>query len=164
MKSSAITVCLTVTLGVICTFGCKPAETPEDVATSDVSTTSFGKGNGQEGSELGSQAPENVVLMKFGATWCPPCRKIDRELVKLERMGLPLTIKKIDVDEQPELAERYRIGTIPRLILLKEGRKIGDKTGFMTSSELSDWVESNATVRANSASKSRVQSNPFFSE
>ena len=106
----------------------------------------------------------NVVLMKFGATWCPPCRKIDRELKELDRMGLPLTIKKIDIDEQPRLAERYRIGSIPRLILLRDGRKIGDKTGFMTSTELSDWIEKKASVRAGSAPKSQVRSNPFFNQ
>lgn len=170
MKASAFAVRLTVTLCLIVTFGCErpgPGNAFKDggaSSTSDASPASF-ETNGAVGkSEPGTSEMPDVVLMKFGATWCPPCRKIDRELIQLDRMGLPLTIKKIDVDEQPELAERYRISSIPRLILIRDGRKIGDKTGFMTSSELSSWIEDKASVQAGSAPKSRVQENPFFSE
>ncbi|MEO1525263.1 MAG: thioredoxin family protein [Planctomycetota bacterium] len=116
----------------------------------------------EQGMDAKSFGSSEIVLMKFGATWCPPCRMIDQELVEFERAGFPIEVRKIDVDEHPRLAQRYGISSIPRLILMRDGQKIGDKTGFMTSDQLSDWVESKASVTAGTAKPAQVQSNPFF--
>lgn len=111
-------------------------------------------------------APQ-LVLMKFGAPWCPPCRMIDKELRKLGRTSLPVEIRKIDVDERPEMAERYGVNSIPRLILLQDGRKIGDAVGYQSADELAEWINENASPEALAGKKrtsksSVVQANPFF--
>ncbi|MCS7471126.1 thioredoxin family protein [Stieleria sp. ICT_E10.1] len=132
---------------------------------------SFADASGQESFDpnpaLGSGSAPQLVLMKFGAPWCPPCRMIDKELRKLGRTSLPVEIRKIDVDERPEMAERYGVSSIPRLILLQDGRKIGDAVGYQSADELSEWINENASPEALAGKKrtsksSVVQANPFF--
>ena len=114
-----------------------------------------------------SEAAPKLVLMKFGAPWCPPCRMVDKELKKLERSSLPVEIKKIDVDEKPEMAARYKVSSIPRLILMQDGRKIGDLVGYQSADELSGWITEHASKEALAAKKrdagpAVVKANPFF--
>ncbi|MCA9140925.1 MAG: thioredoxin family protein [Planctomycetales bacterium] len=107
-----------------------------------------------------------LVLMKFGAPWCPPCRMVDKELRKLERSSLPVEIRKIDVDERPEMASRYGVTNIPRLILLQDGRKVGDLVGYRSADDLAKWIKNSASAEALAGKKSNsnpsaVHANPF---
>ncbi|MCO8123272.1 thioredoxin domain-containing protein [Stieleria sp. TO1_6] len=84
--------------------------------------------------------PDGLVLMKFGATWCPPCRKIDHEFQTLKRWNVPMEIQKVDVDQDPELAAQYQVNSIPRLILFQDGRKVADAVGFQSAKQLTEWL------------------------
>ena len=137
------------------------SEIETDAAATDASQQDLSNPDQVSGS-----APQ-LVLMKFGAPWCPPCRMIDKELRKLGRTSLPVEIRKIDVDERPEMAQRYGVSSIPRLILLQDGRKIGDAVGYQSADELADWINENASPEALAGKKrtsksSVVQANPFF--
>ncbi|MEM6470337.1 MAG: thioredoxin family protein [Planctomycetota bacterium] len=109
---------------------------------------------------------KGIVLLKFGATWCPPCRMIDKELEILDEAGLPIEIRKIDVDEQPQMANDYGVSSIPRLILVQDGREIGDKLGFMPASKIQKWILDSADTDSADLSVQAdpppVQSNPFM--
>lgn len=62
------------------------------------------------------------VLMDFSAEWCGPCKLQIPELEKLkEMMGDAIEIKKIDVDDNLELAQKYGIMVVPTLIIEKDG-------------------------------------------
>lgn len=92
---------------------------------------------------------------------------IDKELRTLGRTDLPVEIKKINVDERPGLASQYDVSSIPRLILLQDGRKIGDLVGYRSADQLTDWIEESASSEALAAKKREsgptvVHSNPFF--
>jgi thiol-disulfide isomerase/thioredoxin len=124
---------------------------------------------GESGPETAAAEGSEIVLMKFGAPWCPPCRMVDKELVKLKDASLPITIRKINVDEQPDLARKFNVTSIPRLVLMQDGRKIGDEVGYMSASDLTDWVkdsagESLAAAEAAAARPAVVQSNPYFGQ
>ncbi len=74
------------------------------------------------------------VLVDFWATWCMPCK---RQGVILEEMAADgITIGKIDVDEQPELAAQFRVMSIPTLIIFKDGQEAERLVGLRSREEL----------------------------
>ena len=77
------------------------------------------------------------VLFDFFATWCGPCRMqtpILEELAK--KMGDLVEIKKIDVDQHRDLAEKYKIQVVPTLIIEKDGKVIQSMEGVTDLSTL----------------------------
>lgn len=121
----------------------------------------------EPGLDLASGSAPELVLMKFGAPWCGPCRMIDKELDKLEQSNLPVKIQKINVDDRPDMAREYKVRSIPRLVLLQNGEKVGDLVGYKSAEELTDWIEDSASKQALAAKKrpsgpAVVQGNPFF--
>jgi thioredoxin 1 len=65
---------------------------------------------------------ETPVLVDFWAEWCQPCHMVAPVLDKIvdERQG-KLKLVKINIDEQPALAQRYGIASIPTMVLFKDG-------------------------------------------
>jgi thioredoxin 1 len=62
----------------------------------------------------------NVVLVDFWATWCGPCRMVSPIIDELAKdFAGKITVGKINVDEQPKLAEQFRIMTIPTIMVFK---------------------------------------------
>ena len=62
------------------------------------------------------------VLMDFYAVWCGPCKLQTPELEKLKKMiGDSVEIKKIDVDQNMDLARKYGIQVVPTLVIEKDG-------------------------------------------
>lgn len=104
---------------------------------------------------------EGVVVLKFGATWCPPCRMIDKELKRLDKAGLPIEIKKIDVDENPGMARKFWVSSIPRVFLLQNGRELDDKTGFQSAEELEKWIRDEVDTTAEPEPPA-IKTNPFL--
>lgn len=68
-----------------------------------------------------SSAP---VLLDFWAGWCTPCRMLAPILEEVSAAKPDLLIGKINVEEEPELAERFQILSIPTLILFQNGRTV----------------------------------------
>lgn len=97
---------------------------------------------------------DKLVLVKFGATWCGPCRSVDEELASLSgELPSDVEVLKIDVDDNPELAQEFQITGIPRILLVRSGEILDDKTGYMSKSQLQSWIgEHRASV---------VQENPY---
>lgn len=81
-------------------------------------------------------APEHrdkLLVVKYGAIWCPPCRHMDAIITRLvERDAVPnARFFDVDIDEQPELAEKFRIGSIPFFVVYKNGQPVRDIVGAM---------------------------------
>ncbi|WP_339728955.1 thioredoxin domain-containing protein [uncultured Gimesia sp.] len=81
-----------------------------------------------------SAAAPKGVLLDFTATWCGPCQKMSPLISRLKREGFP--IKKVDVDQQPELARRFNVSSIPAFVLVVEGREVARSVGSTTESNL----------------------------
>ena len=84
---------------------------------------------------------DKLVLVKFGANWCGPCRQVDEELQTLStELPLDVEVLKIDVDKNPKLAQAFQISSIPRMFLVRDGDIVSDRVGYMSKSELQSWI------------------------
>lgn len=77
------------------------------------------------------------VLVDFWAEWCGPCRALAPVLEALaSEMAGRLKVAKVNVDEEPNLAARFRIQSIPTLLLVKNGAVQGQMVGAMPKAVL----------------------------
>jgi thioredoxin len=84
-----------------------------------------------------------IVVVKFGAPWCPPCRQIEGELDQLALSSAgKIAVVKIDVDQQQSLAGHYGISSIPHLLLFKDGKQVAEAKGYRSRDQLEQWVAS----------------------
>ena len=93
-----------------------------------------------EAEVLKSEIP---VLVDFFATWCGPCKMIAPVIEELaEKYEGKVKIRKVNVDEENELAMKYQILSIPTLVLVKEGKVVSTKIGLCSKSEIESMINS----------------------
>lgn len=82
-------------------------------------------------------AQSKPTLVDFFATWCGPCKMQAPILEQVKgTVGDKATIVKVDVDKNVELAARYRVQSIPTLVLFKGGEPVWRATGLQQASTL----------------------------
>ncbi len=85
---------------------------------------------------------EGLTLVDFWATWCGPCRMQAPVLEQLDaECGDAVKVCKVDVDEEPALARRFRVMSIPMLIALKDGQVKETRVGFQDLESLKDMLK-----------------------
>ena len=83
-----------------------------------------------------------VILVDFWAPWCGPCRMLGPVVEQMSEEMKTLKFGKVNVDEQPELSERFEVSSIPTLLLFKNGKVIANRVGAGTKETLKEWVNS----------------------
>lgn len=78
----------------------------------------------------------NIVLLDFWAEWCGPCRMVAPVVEEIAQDHTELTVGKVDVDTQMELATRFGITSIPTLILLENGHVKAQSLGYRPKEDL----------------------------
>lgn len=72
-----------------------------------------------------------TVLVDFWATWCGPCRMIAPVLEEVAKERPDVTVCKVDVDEERELALEYGVSSIPTLLVFRDGKVVNQSIGAM---------------------------------
>ena len=72
---------------------------------------------------------EKTVLLDFGAPWCAPCRMVVPVIEEIAGERPDIKVGKINVDEQPELASKFSIMSIPTLVVMKNGKIVQQVSG-----------------------------------
>ena len=81
------------------------------------------------------------VVVDFWAEWCGPCKMIGPSLEEISKeMAGKVKITKLNIDENPELAARFGVRSIPTLMVFKGGEVADIKVGALPKTALSHWI------------------------
>ena len=79
---------------------------------------------------------DKPVLVDFWAVWCGPCRMLGPIVEEIAEEKSEVKVCKVNVDEQPELAVKFRVMSIPTLILVKDGVEADRAVGSRSKGEI----------------------------
>jgi thioredoxin 2 len=99
--------------------------------------------------ELQASVP---VLADFWAPWCGPCRMVSPLVERLGREHAgQLKVVKLNVDEAPEISDRYQVRGIPLLVLFRDGSEVTRQVGAVPQPQLNEWLEPHVAHSAHKA-------------
>ena len=82
------------------------------------------------------------VLVDFWASWCGPCQMLAPVIAEIaEEYAGKVKVGKVNVDEQPNLANRYGIASIPTVMLFKNGEVVSTSLGYRPKNELETMLK-----------------------
>lgn len=79
---------------------------------------------------------DKTVLIDFWAAWCGPCQMLMPTIEELANEVKDAKICKINVDEQPELAQQFNVMTIPTLVVIRDGKILSRSSGVISKQEI----------------------------
>ncbi len=99
-------------------------------------------------------AAGQTVLLDFSADWCGPCRAMDPTIQALVAKGYP--VQKINIDQHPELKQKYGVSNIPCFVMLVDGREVDRVVGGTSFSRLEQMCRAGTDRPARAASPAPV--------
>ena len=81
------------------------------------------------------------VLVDFWAEWCGPCRMIAPALEEIStEMAGKVTIAKLNIDENPDIAVKYGVRSIPTLMIFRDGKPAAVQVGANAKGKIVEWI------------------------
>ena len=84
---------------------------------------------------------EKTVLLDFWAPWCAPCRMVVPIIEEITGERPDIKVGKINVDEQPELASKFGIMSIPTLVVMKNGKIVQQVSGVRPKNAILEMLQ-----------------------
>jgi len=80
---------------------------------------------------------DKPVLLDFSAEWCQPCKMMGPILKEVSKqLGNQVRILKIDVDKNPAIAQKWGIGSVPTIMIFKQGKQLFRQAGVIPANQL----------------------------
>lgn len=87
------------------------------------------------------KSSEKTVLLDFYADWCGPCRMVSPIVDEIAEERDDLLVGKVNVDNEPELAEQFGVFSIPTLVVMKNGEIVNQSTGARPKNQILDMLK-----------------------
>ena len=79
---------------------------------------------------------DKLVAVKFWASWCGPCKQMNPSIKKIEEEFPNVKFLSVEIEQVPEIAQRFRIKSLPSILLLKDGQEVKRINGLVLMDRL----------------------------
>lgn len=84
---------------------------------------------------------DKKVLLDFYADWCGPCRMVSPFVEQIAQENPQYVVGKVNVDNEPELAQAFEVVSIPTLVILENGRVVNQSSGAKPKNQILEMLE-----------------------
>ena len=86
-------------------------------------------------------ANDNITLIDFYAEWCGPCKALSPIIDQVAQEAVGVTVGKVNVDDERDLAMKYRVRSIPTMIIFKGGKEIERLVGLLPKEQILEKIK-----------------------
>ena len=83
----------------------------------------------------------DITLIDFYADWCGPCKALSPVIDEIAKSQTHIAVGKVNVDEEKELANKYRVRSIPTMVVFKGGKEVNRLVGFLPKEEILENIK-----------------------
>lgn len=142
-------IAILVTSAVVCTVLCSAFcstnasqnQPQSTIKPQELDLASFTQKVGEFGSEGLDFIGKKPVLIDFYATWCGPCKQMAPALDRIAQENTKITVYKVDVDKNQELAQKFQIRSLPTLIYIPLDGPMGITKGYMNQQAINESID-----------------------
>lgn len=87
------------------------------------------------------KSSEKPILLDFYADWCGPCRMVSPLVDEIAEENPQYLVGKINVDDEPELAQAFAVSSIPMLVVMKNGKIVAQTVGARPKQQILDMIK-----------------------
>jgi len=86
-----------------------------------------------------------LTFVKFGAEWCGPCKMLDKSFIEIEKTD-SINVMKYDIDEEPDLAAKFDVMSVPTVLVYKDAEYVGKFVGAVPVAFIRNVIAGTATL------------------